>query len=87
GAGLCEACNHTKELPGWTARPRPGPRHTLETTTPTGHNYQSTAPPLPGTTVREREPDLAVAKRPRHRGRRQRAKELLRTRGQSKFAA
>ncbi len=23
GAGLCEACNHTKETPGWTARPRP----------------------------------------------------------------
>ena len=25
GAGLCEACNHTKETPGWTVRPRPGP--------------------------------------------------------------
>jgi hypothetical protein len=57
GAGLCEACNHTKELPGWTSRPRPGPadangpghRHTLGVTTPTGHRYHSTAPPLPGT--------------------------------------
>ncbi|MFC9352260.1 HNH endonuclease [Arthrobacter sp. NPDC057013] len=49
GAGLCEACNHTKELPGWTVKPRPGPRHTIEITTPTGHSYQSTAPPLPGT--------------------------------------
>jgi len=48
GAGLCEACNHTKELPGWKAHPRPGPRHTIETTTPTGHTYHSTAPPLPG---------------------------------------
>ncbi|MDQ0755821.1 HNH endonuclease [Arthrobacter sp. B3I4] len=49
GAGLCEACNHTKETPGWTAQPRPGPgRHTLELTTPTGHTYSSTAPPLPG---------------------------------------
>jgi len=48
GAGLCEACNHTKETPGWNARPRPGPRHTLELTTPTGHTYHSTAPPLPG---------------------------------------
>jgi hypothetical protein len=48
-AGLCEACNHTKELPGWKARPRPGPRHTIELTTPTGHTYYSTAPPLPGT--------------------------------------
>jgi len=49
GAGLCEACNHTKEAPGWTAKPRPGPRHTIEIQTPTGHTYQSTAPPLPGT--------------------------------------
>ena len=49
GAGLCEACNHTKELPGWKVKPRPGPRHTIEITTPTGHTYQSTAPPLPGT--------------------------------------
>ncbi|UKA54681.1 HNH endonuclease [Arthrobacter sp. FW305-BF8] len=48
GAGLCEACNHTKELPGWAAQPRPGPRHTFEITTPTGHTYRSTAPPLPG---------------------------------------
>ncbi|MFF2315730.1 HNH endonuclease [Arthrobacter sp. NPDC058097] len=49
GAGLCEACNHTKELPGWKVKPRPGPRHTIEITTPTGHTYRSTAPPLPGT--------------------------------------
>jgi hypothetical protein len=49
GAGLCEACNHTKETPGWTSTPRPGPRHTIELTTPTGHSYHSTAPPLPGT--------------------------------------
>ncbi|WP_353712552.1 DUF222 domain-containing protein [Arthrobacter sp. K5] len=49
GAGLCEACNHTKELPGWTTQPTPGPRHTIELTTPTGHTYHSTAPPLPGT--------------------------------------
>ena len=47
-AGLCEACNHTKELPGWKALPRPGPRHTIELTTPTGHTYRSTAPPLAG---------------------------------------
>jgi hypothetical protein len=49
GAGLCEACNHTKEISGWKARPRPGPRHTVLLTTPTGHSYYSTAPPLPGT--------------------------------------
>ncbi|MET3932281.1 hypothetical protein ABIE00_000327 [Arthrobacter sp. OAP107] len=52
GAGLCEACNHTKELPGWKAQPRPGPRHTFEVTTPTGHTYHSTAPPLPGGRLR-----------------------------------
>jgi hypothetical protein len=49
GAGLCEACNHTKETPGWTVGPRPGPRHTIDVQTPTGHSYHSTAPPLPGT--------------------------------------
>ena len=56
GAGLCEACNHTKELPGWSSRPRPGPRHTLDVTTPTGHTYHSTAPPPPGTPARHMEP-------------------------------
>ncbi|UEL30332.1 HNH endonuclease signature motif containing protein [Pseudarthrobacter sp. L1SW] len=51
GQGLCEACNHTKENPGWTARPvtQPGQRHSVELRTPTGHTYHSTAPPLPGT--------------------------------------
>lgn len=49
GQGLCEACNHTKEAPGWKARTSPGPRHTVRTTTPTGHTYRSTAPPIPGT--------------------------------------
>jgi len=50
GQGLCEACNHTKETPGWTAKPITSPeqRHTIATTTPTGHTYHSTAPPLPG---------------------------------------
>ncbi|WP_416418870.1 DUF222 domain-containing protein [Paenarthrobacter aromaticivorans] len=46
GAGLCEACNHTKENPGWNAKTIPGGRHQLEISTPTGHKYQSTAPPL-----------------------------------------
>src|SRR4051794_5951981 len=44
GQGLCEACNYAKSAPGWSARPRPGPRHTVETVTPTGHRYTSTAP-------------------------------------------
>ncbi|HSO90657.1 MAG TPA: HNH endonuclease, partial [Arthrobacter sp.] len=91
GAGLCEACNHTKETPGWSSRPRPGPRHTLEVTTPTGHSHHSTAPPLPGTPVRqaeeETEPDLAVARSPSHRRqRRQRAQVLLRARRQGQRA-
>jgi hypothetical protein len=51
GQGLCEACNHTKETPGWTTKPIPGPRHTVATTTPAGHIYHSTAPPLPGASV------------------------------------
>ncbi|MBG6224078.1 hypothetical protein IWX63_000633 [Arthrobacter sp. CAN_A2] len=57
GAGLCEACNHTKELPGWkaTVHPDPGARHALELHTPTGHIYHSTAPPLPGNNQNERE--------------------------------
>ena len=88
GAGLCEACNHTKELPGWTSRPRPGPRHTLDVTTPTGHTYHSTAPPPPGTPARHAEPDLAVAKSPSHRRqRRSRANDLHRARKQSQPAA
>ncbi|ASN18587.1 HNH endonuclease [Arthrobacter sp. YN] len=48
GAGLCEACNHTKENPGWSASVPHGQTHTLEVRTPTGHIYQSKAPPLPG---------------------------------------
>ncbi|MFF2316687.1 HNH endonuclease [Arthrobacter sp. NPDC058097] len=48
GAGVCEACNYTKEGPGWKAQPRSGPRHSIEIRTPTGHTYHSTAPPLPG---------------------------------------
>ncbi|MBD8043909.1 HNH endonuclease, partial [Arthrobacter sp. Sa2BUA2] len=50
GQGLCEACNHAKEAPGWTAETIciPGQRHAVRTVTPTGHAYRSTAPPLPG---------------------------------------
>ena len=70
GAGLCEACNHTKETPGWNAQPRPGPRHAIQLTTPTGHSYQSAAPPLPGTPLTSK-----ATERPRTRHRlRHRAK-------------
>jgi hypothetical protein len=46
GQGLCEACNRAKQAPGWRARPSPDLRHAVETTTPTGHTYRSTAPAL-----------------------------------------
>jgi hypothetical protein len=43
GQGLCELCNYAKEADGWSARTIPGPRHTVEITTPTGHIYTSSA--------------------------------------------
>ena len=46
GQGVCEGHNYAKQAHGWTSRPRPGPRHTITTTTPTGHTYTSTAPRL-----------------------------------------
>jgi len=60
GQGLCEACNHIKETPGWTSQPATGPRHTTATTTPTGHTYHSTAPPLPGARPSRRRPVRTV---------------------------
>ncbi|MCW2134052.1 HNH endonuclease [Arthrobacter sp. VKM Ac-2550] len=57
GQGLCEACNLAKESEGWDAQTVPGPRHTVETTTPTGHTYLSTAPALPGTSPVTEQPD------------------------------
>ena len=48
GQGLCEACNHAKEAPGWRAQRIPGLRHTVQTTTPTGHRHVSQAPDPPG---------------------------------------
>ncbi|MCP9271692.1 HNH endonuclease [Mycolicibacterium arenosum] len=54
GLGACEACNYTKESPGWrvvTARQRDG-THTADVTTPTGNRYRSKAPPLPGRRTR-----------------------------------
>jgi hypothetical protein len=47
GQGLCEACNYAKEAEGWSSRPVPGTRHTVEITTPSGRCYRSTAPPTP----------------------------------------
>lgn len=57
GAGGCVRCNLVKEAPGWRAEvvhPGPAPTsstdppHTVELTTPTGHRYRSTAPPILG---------------------------------------
>ncbi len=50
GAGLCEACNYTKEADGWraTAQNDENGTHTTELTTPTGMRHRSQAPPLPG---------------------------------------
>ncbi|MCL1899815.1 MAG: DUF222 domain-containing protein [Promicromonosporaceae bacterium] len=50
--GLCVWCNENKEKAGWTHQTTDpdvaGGRHTVVTTTPTGHAYRSTAPPPPG---------------------------------------
>jgi hypothetical protein len=48
GQGLCEACNHAKQAPGWSSRVIDPARHLVETTTPTGHTYRSKAPPATG---------------------------------------
>ena len=51
GQGLCEACNHAKEAPGWRARASGGghaARHEVVTSTPTGHLYRSRPPDPPG---------------------------------------
>ena len=50
GQGLCAHCNHTKQAPGWRARPTTGPPgqpHRISTELPTGHEVRSTAPPMP----------------------------------------
>ena len=43
--GLCENCNHIKELDGWRHRPRSG--GTVEILTPSGHRYLSHPPSPP----------------------------------------
>ncbi|WP_104161146.1 HNH endonuclease signature motif containing protein [Arthrobacter sp. ZGTC212] len=52
--GLCEACNHAKEAPGWACSVSDGElgaAHTVETVTPPGHRYRSAAPAPPGVRV------------------------------------
>ena len=48
GQGLCEACNYTKEAPGWRADLVRSAGHLVEITTPTGHRYRSSPPRQPG---------------------------------------
>ena len=51
--GLCEACNYTKQAPGWTQRVisnHPLQPHLVEITTPTGHTHHSRDPAPPGHT-------------------------------------
>lgn len=63
GQGLCEACNYAKEAAGWQAWPRPGPRHTVEVVTPTGHAYTSVAPPLNRSRAKPAAVELSPAER------------------------
>src|SRR4029453_4487447 len=52
GQGACVGGNHTKNLPGWRARPEPARppgewrTHPVVTLTPTSHRYASSAPPV-----------------------------------------
>ena len=52
GQGLCVRCNLVKEQPGWRSRvvaadpDHDDQPHTVETSTPTGHRYTSTSPPV-----------------------------------------
>jgi hypothetical protein len=50
GDGLCEDCNYTKELPGWSSTliRTPGGGRILDVRTPTGHRQRSRRTPLPG---------------------------------------
>jgi len=50
GAGLCEACNYTKDLPGWhaTILTKSDGTRVLDLTSPTGHRQRSRAPASPG---------------------------------------
>lgn len=64
GLGMCAHCNYVKESSGWEVSTcEENGVHTAEFITPTGANYQSTAPPLPGApliTVSELEVRIGV---------------------------
>lgn len=48
GQGLCAHDNQVKEMPGWTVCVQPGAPHRTLISTPTGHLYESLAPPALG---------------------------------------
>jgi hypothetical protein len=50
GAGLCETCNYTKDLPGWSSSviTTPDGNRILDLVSPTGHRQRSRSPVLPG---------------------------------------
>lgn len=55
GQGLCEACNHAKQAPGWRAHASGGgSSEAVKITTPTGHSYRSEPPEPPSTRHRQR---------------------------------
>ena len=57
--GLCENCNHTKELDGWRHLPRSD--GAVEILTPSGHRYLSHPPPPPRAESRDRDGELRRA--------------------------
>jgi hypothetical protein len=63
GLGACEACNYTKQAPGWQVNTATDDTatHTAQYTTPTGATYHSTAPPPPGRDGMAAQPGHAAA--------------------------
>jgi hypothetical protein len=63
GLGMCERCNYVKETGGWLVESHVDEKatHTAEFTTPTGAQYRSGAPPLPGSTARMEISEMEIA--------------------------
>src|ERR1700722_10538570 len=64
GLGLCERCNHVKEVAGWCVKPNVDEigRHTAQFITPTGAHYRSAAPPrAPTVTTSDVEVRIGIA--------------------------
>jgi len=54
GQGLCEACNHAKQAPGWSHTVTDPEQHEITLRTPTGQRHTHRPPPTPGTLREER---------------------------------